>query len=245
MAVAGETRTLSPLPPVVHSGSIAIVIFSITSFVTALALFVYLTYKVARWQIWGVPERKDQRKAAGYRFESGPTEFGPAHDVAKLAGSEPAIDAISLTPTETAERPRYPNQFIVLIVNLLIADLHQATAFALSTKWLVRNSIVVGTGTCFAQGLFVSVGDLASSCFMSAIAIHTFYSIVYGYRPPHKTLYLYIVLIWAFIYLVSLLPVAGTLNGASAGGFFVRAGAWVSFKPQLLLVVRIYAYHML
>jgi hypothetical protein len=245
MAATEKIGTLNPLPPVVRSGSVAIALFAITSFFTALVLFVYLSYKVIRWQIWGVPVTKVQRKAGGYRFESGPAEYGPAHDAAKLAGSDPAIDAVSLAPTDRAERRRYPNQFIVLIVNLLIADLHQATAFALSTKWLVRNSIVVGTGTCFTQGLFVSLGDLASSCFMSAIAIHTFASIVYGYRPPHKTLYLYIALIWAFIYLISFLPLAGTHNGASAGGFFVRAGAWVSFKSQLFLVVGTRAYRTL
>ncbi|KAI1814158.1 hypothetical protein GGS20DRAFT_430701 [Poronia punctata] len=225
--VAWESRTVSPLPPVVRTGSIAIIVFALLSFTSALALFVYLTHKVVRWQLWGpgASSGKGQRRG-GYRFEMGSVEFGPAHDVAKLASSEPAIDAISLAATDVERRSRYPNQFIVLIVNLLIADLHQATAFALSTSWLVRDGIMVETGTCFAQGLFVSVGDLASSCFMSAIAIHTFYSIVYGYRPPHKRLHIYIGLIWAFVYLISLLPVAGTLNGASMGGFYVRAGAW-------------------
>jgi hypothetical protein len=228
---AGESSTLTPLPPVVHSGSIAIAVFGIISFVTALALFVYLTYKVLSWQLGRGSARSGGKTVVGYQFASGPIEFGPAHDVAKIAGPVPAIDAISLAPTDRAARPRRPNQFIVLIVNLLIADLHQATAFALSTSWVVQNSVAVGTGTCFAQGLFVSVGDLASSCFMSAIAIHTFYSIVHGYRPPHKVLYFYILLIWIFVYLISLLPVAGTMNGASAGGFYVRAGAWVSHWP--------------
>ncbi|KAI0390105.1 hypothetical protein F5Y17DRAFT_83252 [Xylariaceae sp. FL0594] len=233
-----DIGTLQPLTPVVRSGSIAIAVFSVTSFTASLALFVYLTWKVVRWQLYGSPGRRRKRRkraGGGYRFESGPAEFGPAHDAAKLAGSEPAIDAISLAPTDeevdgSSSRvpppPQYPNQFIVLVVNLLVADLHQATAFALSISWLARDSIAVGTGTCWAQGLFISVGDLASSCFMSAIAIHTFYSIVYGYRPPHKTLYLYVASIWIFVYLITLLPVAGTLNGVAVGGYYVRAGAW-------------------
>ncbi|KAI0479590.1 hypothetical protein F4859DRAFT_529764 [Xylaria cf. heliscus] len=222
----GESASLTPLPPVVHAGSIAISVFGLTSFFSALALLIYLTYKLIRWHLGKGSGGGRRKRAPGYIFTSGPIKFGPAYDVAKLAGADPTVDAASLAPSERVEGPRYPNQFIVLVINLLIADMHQATAFALSTTWLSGNGIMVGTAACFAQGLFVSVGDLASSCFMSAIAIHTFYSIVYKYRPPHKTLYVFLVLIWAFVYLISLLPVAGTQNGAAVGGFFVRAGAW-------------------
>ncbi|KAI1820503.1 hypothetical protein F4861DRAFT_522876 [Xylaria intraflava] len=222
----GASDTLRPLPSVVYSGSIAIATFGIISFVSGLLLFLYLIYKLISWQLGKGADESHDHRTPGYRFASGPAQYGPAYDAAKIAGSAPPIYAESLAPSDMGGRTRYPNQFLVLIVNLLLADLHQATAFALSTDWAVQNSINVGTGTCFVQGLFVSIGDLASSCFMSAIAIHTFSSIVYKYRPPHKVLYTCVILIWAFVLLVSLLPIAGTRNGASAGGFFVRAGAW-------------------
>ncbi|KAI0434340.1 hypothetical protein F5Y09DRAFT_357161 [Xylaria sp. FL1042] len=222
----GESDTLAPLPPVVRAGSIAISIFALASFIAALSLFVYLTYRLIAWRLGIWSPRSHQKGAPGHIFSSGSRKFGPAHDAARLAGFAPTVDAISLAPSERVESPRYPNQFIVLFLNLLIADTHQATAFLLSMSWAVQDKIAVRTSTCFVQGLFVSIGDLTSSLFMSAIAIHTFYSIVYKYRPPHKHLYFFIVLIWAFVYLVSLLPIAGTLNGASAGGFFVRAGPW-------------------
>ncbi|KAI2640124.1 hypothetical protein GGS21DRAFT_537851 [Xylaria nigripes] len=217
------SATLTPLPTVVYSGSVAIGVFGLISFSSALGLFLYLLYKVLWWQLGG---GSDDNRAAGCRYESGPFQFGPAHDVAKITGSRNPTYAESLAPSERIRRPRYPNQFLVLIINLLLADLQQATAFALSTEWVARNSIEVESTTCFAQGLFVSVGDLASSCFMSAIAIHTFSSIVYNYRPPHKVLYLCISLTWSFVFLISLLPLAATGNGAAVGGFFVRAGAW-------------------
>ncbi|KAJ8132378.1 hypothetical protein O1611_g1246 [Lasiodiplodia mahajangana] len=221
-----ESDSLIPLPQVVRGGSIAISIFGLASFFSALALFLYLTYKVSKWRLRRKPGRGNGSGAPGHVFANGPVEFGPAHDAAKLAASDPTVDSASFTQSECSEKTQYPNQFIVLIVNLLIADLHQATAFALSTAWVAQDAIYAQSGTCFAQGLFISTGDLASSCFMSAVAIHTFYSIVYNYRPPHKSLYIYICCLWIFIYLISLLPVAGTSNGASAGGFFVRAGAW-------------------
>lgn len=224
-------ETLTPLPPVVRSGSIAIIIFALASFLASLVLLLYLTCKVAAWQLGRWSPQSPKRRAPGFMFASGPIRFGPAHDAARLAGSEPMVDALSFAQSERTEGTRYPNQFILLFLNLLIADVHQATAFALSTVWILQDSVTVGIPTCFVQGLFISVGDLSSSLFMSAIAVHTFYSIVYKYRPPHKTLYIYIALIWAFVYLISLLPIAGTLNGASAGGFFVRAGPWVSQNP--------------
>ncbi|KAI0202043.1 hypothetical protein F4808DRAFT_423303 [Astrocystis sublimbata] len=223
---SSEKDTLAPLPSVVRSGSIAISVVGIISFISTLALFIYLSFKLVRWHLGRGSGGITRHKTPGYVFASGPVKFGPAHDAAKLAGAEPTVDAASLAPSVGSGGPRYPNQFIVLIVNLLVADLHQAIAFAISTVWVAEDSITVGTGTCFTQGLFVSLGDLASSCFMSAIAIHTFYSIVYQYRPPHKILYLSILSIWAFVFLIVLLPVAGTANGAEAGGFFVRAGAW-------------------
>ncbi|KAI1270477.1 hypothetical protein F5Y18DRAFT_13887 [Xylariaceae sp. FL1019] len=209
---------LSPLPPVVRAGSIAISVFAYTSFFSALVLFIYLTYKIVSWQL-GISHHKDRkRSAAGQSFSNGPIEFGPRHDTAQLTSIQREIVVRTV--------PRAPNQFMVLILNLLVADLLQATAFLLSSAWVARDGIWVHTATCFTQGLFISVGDLASSCFMSAIAIHTFFSVVKGQRPSHKILYIGVMIIWSFVYLISLLPLAGTLNGASAGGFFVVAGAW-------------------
>jgi len=55
------------------------------------------------------------------------------------------------------------NQFLFLIYNLLFADIQQALAFLLNISHLRQNAIVVGDTTCWAQGWFVSTGDLASS----------------------------------------------------------------------------------
>lgn len=121
-----------------------------------------------------------------------------------------------------------PNQFLILIFNLLLADMHQGVAFFLNAEWLRYGAVRVGTPTCFAQGFFVSTGDLASSCFITTIAIHTYLSIVRRYKMPYRLLYTLIACVWVFVYLISGLPVAATHNGAFHGGFFVRAGAWVS-----------------
>ncbi|KAI1341348.1 hypothetical protein F5Y15DRAFT_413881 [Xylariaceae sp. FL0016] len=205
--------TLAPLPQVVRSGSTAIVVFAVISFFSALGLFVYLTTKIVRWQL---PSRREVILRTQAQTDN--TDFTPN-----------GLKDEHLQITETMQRPRakrVPNQFLVLIINLLLADLHQATAFSLSSAWVSQNGIMAGTPTCFAQGFFISTGDLSSSCFISAIAIHTYLSIVKGYRLSEKVLYSAIGAIWAFVYLISVLPIIGTHNGYEQGGWFVRAGAW-------------------
>jgi hypothetical protein len=49
-------------------------------------------------------------------------------------------------------KSRQINQFIVLIYNLLLADLQQSLAFLLNAQWLAQDGIQVGTTTCWAQG---------------------------------------------------------------------------------------------
>jgi len=44
------------------------------------------------------------------------------------------------------------NQFLLLIYNLLLADIQQSVAFCLTASWLIRGKIEVGTTTCWANG---------------------------------------------------------------------------------------------
>lgn len=57
------------------------------------------------------------------------------------------------------------NQFLVLIYNLLLADIQQSLAFLLNISAVVQNAINVDMPTCWAQGWFVSTGmlDIISS----------------------------------------------------------------------------------
>jgi hypothetical protein len=51
------------------------------------------------------------------------------------------------------------NQVIILIMNLLVADLFQSIAFLLNVQWVAYNVLDVSSPTCWAQGFFVSVGN--------------------------------------------------------------------------------------
>jgi hypothetical protein len=54
-----------------------------------------------------------------------------------------------------ARNGKHTNQFIILIYNLVLADLQQSIAFLLNSRWLSENSITIGTSTCWAQGWYV------------------------------------------------------------------------------------------
>jgi hypothetical protein len=114
------------------------------------------------------------------------------------------------------------NQFLVLIYHLLLADIQQSMAFLLNVSALRNNAINVGTTTCWAQGWFVSTGDLASSVFIFAIAIHTFMAVVKGYKLPTMAFYCSIMALWAFVYIMAIIGVI-----MHPTDLYVRAGAWV------------------
>ncbi|KAK3062722.1 hypothetical protein LTR53_019232, partial [Teratosphaeriaceae sp. CCFEE 6253] len=108
---------------------------------------------------------------------------------------------------------------IILIFNLVFADIQQSIAFLLNVQWLVTNSVDVDAPTCWAQGWFVSTGDLASGVFTFAIAIHAFMDIVHDFRLGHKTFLAGIAGLWAFVYLCALIGIA-----LHPSDFYTRAG---------------------
>lgn len=255
-------ESLSPLPPPLRSGLTAITVLSCISFISAATLFIYLTYKIVAWQLF-VREENEDRFRFSHRGED-EEENQPQPDVQRAgheasasqhaadftlgidgvfnSASRESHDASTKGDANLAQDPGppirplkgAPNQFLILIYNLLIADLHQSIAFALNSTWINRNGIMVNTKTCWAQGFFISTGDLSSSMFITLIATHTFFSVVKGYRPSQRWLYSSIGLVWLFVYFISTLPIAITNNGRDHGGLYVRAGAWVCCQHSAL-----------
>ncbi|CAI4212892.1 unnamed protein product [Parascedosporium putredinis] len=175
-------ETLAPLPAVLRHGLAAVGTFGVLSFISSTALTAFLAYKLIMWQM----PREESKDTVSERPES-----PPAFDHnGFLLQKEP------------------PNQFLILVLNLFFADAQQSVAFLLSFHWLAKDAIQVGTSACWAQGWFISNGDLASSVFITGIAIHTYLAM------------------WTFVYLLNALAVVITQDGAGYGGLFVRAGAW-------------------
>ena len=229
------TNTLSPLPPVLRQGLAAVATFGFLSFLSSLWLFCFLTYKFVLWHLRPTPEKR-----ATSPEPSSPTSLDVDGFLVPASHLCPQKDDGRDAPREQdfwqRVRREPPNQFLMLIYNLLLADIQQALAFLLNITWLAKDSLDVSDPACWVQGWFVSCGDLASSVFISAIAVHTYLGVVKGYRPPTWIFYAVIASLWAFVYGTGILAVIITRNGAGVGGLFVRAGAWVSDgQPEIAL----------
>lgn len=113
------------------------------------------------------------------------------------------------------------NQYVVLIVNLLIADLLQGVSFMFSFHWVYYNGIFAPSRTCFSQGYLLNLGDLSSGFFVLGIALHTFYGAVRGRHLKHTTFTIVVISAWL---LAVLLTSIGPIQHRD--DFFVRAGSW-------------------
>jgi hypothetical protein len=118
-------------------------------------------------------------------------------------------------------RSKRSNQFVILIFNLLWADIQQALAFLLNVEWLRLGSVEVTNPVCFAQGWLVSTGDLGSGIWCFVIGLHTFASIILDFRLKPRSFYICIFLLWAFI-----LGVSSIGLGMYGQGIYVRSGVW-------------------
>lgn len=123
------------------------------------------------------------------------------------------------------------NQYVILIYNLLLADLQQAIAFAMSFHWLRINKILAPTAPCFIQAWFLQIGDVSSGFFVLAIAVHTWLGVVKGYKMPYKWFIVSILGLWAFALLLTILGPAMYRDR-----YFGRAGGWVSCGNGLLYI---------
>ncbi|KAJ8606070.1 hypothetical protein MRB53_041225 [Persea americana] len=113
------------------------------------------------------------------------------------------------------------NQYVMLVLNLLIADLQQASSFLISWYWINERKILAPSSACFAQGWLIHSGDLSSAFFVLAIAVHTFMTAILNITIGHRTFYGAILVIWFMAYLMTFIGVA-----VHPGNYFVRAGAW-------------------
>ncbi|KLU85244.1 hypothetical protein MAPG_04272 [Magnaporthiopsis poae ATCC 64411] len=231
--VEKTTGTIAPLPTALRRGLIAITVCGTLSFVTTLSLLVYLSYMLVRWYIRPPPRQSATVSAMVSESSERATEKSgmPLTDVylcPKAGGEEDGAADREGKASSLRERLRRdpPNQFLILIYNLVLADLQQAVGFTVSLAWLITDQAESGGQMCWMQGWFVSTGDLGSSLFTCAIAIHTYLAIIRDYRLPSWAFYLSIGLLWGFNYMTAVLGVIINHYRADPGGLYVRVMAW-------------------
>lgn len=122
------------------------------------------------------------------------------------------------------------NPSVVLVYNLLLADLFQASSYLINFHWYHVDGIFAPSGWCHVQGAFLNFGDVASAGFVMAIALHTLYSVVRGRRLAYAWLCSVILAIWI---LACLLTIIGPLMHGEQ--FFTNAGNWVRLAITFLI----------
>jgi hypothetical protein len=119
------------------------------------------------------------------------------------------------------DAPISSHQFIILIYNLLLADLQQALSFIISFHWLHIGKITAPSRECFAQGWLIQIGDLSSGMWVLAIGLHTFYGLVSKSLIPKRNFFGMVILVWVFVLLLTLVGPA-----THPKTFFTNAGVW-------------------
>jgi hypothetical protein len=125
------------------------------------------------------------------------------------------------------------NQYVLLFLNLVFADLCQAAAFLISFYWVAEDAILAPTRACQAQGFLLHFGDVASAFFVLAIATHTYWTAVLSRRIPYRVFGCIVIILWLAAIFLTVLGLA-----IHKDTYFVRAGAWCwissDYEPERL-----------
>ncbi|KAH8200525.1 hypothetical protein TruAng_005302 [Truncatella angustata] len=237
-----ESSTLAPLPGELRHGLIAVTTLSFISFVSTGVLVFYITYRLIKWERVArqIPQSHIEgqigRSSDGTSSDDLSLGLEERHYVHLKTKSAPASEP----PTPRLEKAPHPvekeytrwNPILMLIYNLLFANLFEAMAFLLSIEWLKEDGIFAPTAACWAQGWFMQVGKLVCSGMLVLISINTYTTVVRGYKLSRTAIYASTALVWVIAFALPFGSVLGTQNGADHGGFYARAGAWCWVNPQ-------------
>ncbi|KAB8235470.1 protein gprD [Aspergillus alliaceus] len=126
------------------------------------------------------------------------------------------------------KHPLAANQYVVLIYNLLLVDIQQATAFLLCLHWVSRGYVYYPSAACVLQGWWIQTGDPGSGLFILAIAMHTGAVVLRGRQLPHRTFVSCVIGLWVFIIVLGLVPVG--LFGSKT--FVISEAGWCWIGPE-------------
>ena len=99
-------------------------------------------------------------------------------------------------------------QCIILILNLLLADLQQSLALTISFHWLRIGSVLAPSAACTLQGWLLHAGDVSSGFFVLGIGLHTYLLTAHQMEMSNRWILLGIGLVWIFSYFLASLGVA-------------------------------------
>ncbi|RHZ64437.1 protein gprD [Aspergillus thermomutatus] len=177
--VGPPTFADEPLSGDLRAGFIAIGVVALCSWIAAISLISFLTYRFIFWQHY-------------------------------------------------YKRPLAKNQYVVLIYNLLLVDLQQATAFLICLHWVARGGVNYPSAACVLQGWWIQTADPGSGLFVLAIAMHTGAVVLRGRQLPYATFIWCVVALWAFVITLGLISVG--LYGSQT--FVISEAGWCWLSPE-------------
>lgn len=220
----------------------AMAVCGLLSTASTSLLWLHMTFRLLRWKL------EDWKK---WRKRTCPSQRGEEVDLSLGLPETAYRQAKRLPPPPSPEQgPRHshtaslatnggrslnatlsngPSPILILIYNLILADVFLSAAYLENVVWLQKDAIIVGSSYCHAQGWLISLGCLASTLFLGSMALHTYLAMMHGYQPENYHVMLNIVVVWAAaLVLASLAPFTGMGIGMD---FFGRNNLWVRCEP--------------
>lgn len=252
--MADPFEPISPLPPDVRRSLIGLVVVGTISFISTVLLFTHMTYTLMRWKIKDIKIQREELKQAtrpaptqevdlhlglaeDHYYQSKRRTPGASNDTSSLTQPEMERSEAPLDSrtdqgqghdTISCRREKPPDPLLLLIYNLILADMVLSAAYIHDGVWLSMDGIIVPSLTCSSQGWIISMGCLATSGFLLIISIFSYLGIIRGYKATSRDVTIACSTLW----LLSILT-------ASVGSIFVRDQTyygretnWVSSPPS-------------
>ncbi|KAF2993781.1 hypothetical protein E8E14_001497 [Neopestalotiopsis sp. 37M] len=205
-----DGSTIAPLPEPLRNSLIAVTTLALLSFVSTTLLVLYITYRLVKWDVAVQQTKRQVIEDAMIRQ----TEVDGTNDLslgleerhyvylkAKLPSppnSEPPTPRFEKDRVLEEVKDKRWNPILMLIYNLLCANLIEAMAFLLSVVWVKRDGIYVPTAACWAQGWFMQVGKLVCSGMLVLISVNT-YTTICWVNPEYTVYSLWLEYFWIFV----------------------------------------------
>lgn len=230
MVWTDETGSISPVPQEGRISQKVMAAFGLLSTTTATLLWLHMAYRLLLWKL----------EDAGWNRKAASATSRPAVDLSlglpesayRQAKSVPqeqgrvraaSLGAGSIGRSFSSAQSNAPNPLLILIHNLILADVFLSACYLENIVWVRENAILVGSVYCHAQGWLVSLGCLSSSMFLASMALYTYLTIIHGYKPRGQFVLINILLVWATSLILTCIPPL-----ASAGtDLWGRNNLWV------------------
>lgn len=207
-----ETGSISPVPTEGYTSQRVMAAFGLLSTIATTTLWLHMSYRLLLWKLedagWSrKPAPPLQRHEVDLSLGLPESAYRRAKRVPQDQGRSRAPSmgtngGRSLSTTQS----NAPNPLLVLIHNLILADVFLSACYLENLVWLRENAILVGSTYCHAQGLLVSFGCLSSSMFLASMALYTYLTITHGYKPQGRFVLINIISVWVLALILTFIP---------------------------------------